>query len=87
MNHALKLQIRNIEGALIRALGTAERRGFRVLGVELNSRKKDFSQLYLTVHSTDRCVQQLKHQLERLHDVMDVSVIAEPVVLTAAAGV
>ena len=87
MNHALKLQIRNIEGALIRALGTAERRGFRVLGVELNSRKADFSQLFLTVHSADRCVQQLKHQLERLHDITDVSIIAEPVVLTAAAGV
>ncbi len=84
--HALELKIRNIEGALIRALGTTERRGFRVLGVELDDAAEhadEARQLRLVVRS-DRCVNTLSRQLEKLHDVFAVAITTEPAVVPVA---
>ena len=71
--HDVRLTIRNIEGALVRALGLTERRGFRVLGVQFCDIEADRKALELTIES-DRDVGMLKRQLEKLHDVFEVRV-------------
>ena len=39
MNHTMKLTIRRVEGAMIRALGLIERRGFAVTSITSSSRR------------------------------------------------
>jgi acetolactate synthase II small subunit len=76
MNHAIHIRMRSAEGAAIRAMGLAERRGFQVVSLTLEPSGADAQQLHMVVASPDRCAQLLGRQLERLYDVMDVAVSA-----------
>lgn len=72
MMHALKIRLRQVEGAALRALGLAERRGFRVVSLTLDPCGPDSQRLSLVVASPNRSVQVLGRQLERLYDVLEV---------------
>ncbi|NIM70670.1 MAG: acetolactate synthase [Xanthomonadales bacterium] len=71
MEHRLLIELKNCEGALLRALGLVERRGYRIRTCNLRADEADRSVLELTVFS-ERPGALLKRQLERLHDVLGV---------------
>ncbi|HLR87073.1 MAG TPA: ACT domain-containing protein [Wenzhouxiangella sp.] len=77
MKHQLHVQLENSEGALLRVLGTVERRGFAITGCRSNANDSGHSDLYLTV-SGARHPDILCRQLERLLDVKSASMIAAP---------
>ena len=72
-DHQLKIELKTSEGAMLRALGLMERRGYHLqtchLHAELNGRRV----LDIVVQS-DRPAALLKRQLERLHDVLGVTI-------------
>ncbi len=69
--HHLQLQLRAVEGAVVRVLGLVERRGFRLLACEAEEVRDGGQPLSLRVRS-ERSPELLKRQLERLHDVLQV---------------
>lgn len=74
MRYRLDLTLRQSEGALTRVLGTAERRGFRPLSVEGETRADgDRWHLQMTVES-ERPADGLHQQLAKLYDCLDVQV-------------
>ena len=74
MRYQLDLTLRRAEGALVRVLGTAERRGFRPLAVEGEARPDgDHWHLQMTVEG-DRAADNLHEQLAKLYDCLDVQV-------------
>lgn len=73
MRHTLQIQLRANEGAIIRTLGTVERRGFRLEQVQVDEARGDGHEVHLTV-SGDRPVALLKRQLERLYDIIWVEI-------------
>ena len=74
MRYRLDLTLRQAEGALARVLGTAERRGFRPLAVEGETRPDgDRWHLRLAVEG-DRSADSLQSQLEKLYDCLAVEV-------------
>jgi len=78
MRYQLDLTVRHAEGALIRVLGLAERRGFRPLAV--NGAVQDEQgawKLQLTVEG-ERSEQTLLQQLGKLYDCLSVEVKACP---------
>lgn len=68
MKHRLNIQLRVCEGAVIRALGLIERRGFRLDAVTLGEAQGDGQAMEVVV-SGGRSPDLLQRQLERLHDV------------------
>lgn len=74
MNHALKVELDQEEGALLRVLGVAERRGWSTTGLqaELTDDNRGFA-LELSVLG-HRSIDLLVRQLERLHVVRTVEV-------------
>ena len=73
MNHAIELRLRAVEGSIIRTLGLAERRGFKLERISVEQQAE--SQLpQLVVSSPMRSIEVLTKQLERLHDVIDVAI-------------
>ena len=70
-DHTLHIQLSSCEGAIIRALGLMERRGYRLQTCTLNRMPDDRCVLDVMVEST-RPGDLLKRQLERLVDVSDV---------------
>ena len=78
MRYRLDLTLRQSEGALTRVLGTAERRGFRPLSVEGETRADgDRWHLQMTVES-ERPADGLHQQLAKLYDCLDVQVLPCP---------
>ncbi|MDJ0654180.1 MAG: ACT domain-containing protein [Xanthomonadales bacterium] len=73
MNHAIELRLRAVEGSIIRTLGLAERRGFKLERV-LVEQQAESQLLHLVVSSPMRSIEVLTKQLERLHDVIDVAI-------------
>ena len=74
MRYRLDLTLRHAEGALARVLGTAERRGFRPVAVEGETRPDgDRWHLQMTVEG-DRPADNLHEQLAKLYDCLDVQV-------------
>ncbi|GAB4194492.1 MAG: hypothetical protein Tsb002_26090 [Wenzhouxiangellaceae bacterium] len=73
MNHMIRLYLRTSEGALVRTLGLTERRGFQLLSCHLLDSHDQRQRLDLTVSAEQRSVAVLRRQLERLHDVLEVS--------------
>jgi acetolactate synthase II small subunit len=71
---SLDLTLDAAEGALIRVLGLAERRGYPPVGVDATT-LGDTLRLTLTVRA-NRPIDLLIRQLERLFDVRDVSLAA-----------
>lgn len=74
MRYRLDLTLRQVEGALVRVLGTAERRGFAPVRVDGEARAEgDRWHLSMTVES-DRAPESLRAQLAKLHDCLAVEV-------------
>jgi len=71
MNHTLHIQLSSVEGAVIRALGLIERRGFSLVKCSVSEPDGAVRDMEVTVSST-RPGDLLKRQLERLHDVFTV---------------
>jgi acetolactate synthase II small subunit len=71
MNQNLMLKMVHVEGALIRVLGLAERRGFRPIRVNASPGEEGTLRVRLTVNSV-RPLEQLITQLEKLYDVTTV---------------
>ena len=69
MKHSLQIQLKSNEGALLRTLGMIERRGFRIDSMSLSEPEGDGRALAVNVTS-DRAVELLQRQLDRLHDVL-----------------
>lgn len=75
MNINLTISINNAEGALIRILGTIERRGHKLLGLSsrASSPGNDIRELLVDVNCGERSPDVLMRQLDRLHDVISIS--------------
>ena len=74
MRYQLDLTLRRAEGALVRVLGTTERRGFRPVSVEGDTQADgDRWHLQMTVEG-DRPGESLLQQLAKLYDCLDVQV-------------
>ena len=71
MNHTLDIQLSGREGAVVRALGLIERRGYSLDTCSVSSADESGQAMQVTVKST-RPGDLLKRQLERLHDVLSV---------------
>lgn len=67
--HALGLVLSRGEGALLRLLGTIQRRGFEIVGLTTQPRDAD-TWIVLMQLSSARDVQCLKRQVEKLYDVV-----------------
>lgn len=67
--HALGLVLARSEGALLRLLGTVQRRGFEIAGLSTQPRDAD-TWIVLMQLSSARDVQTLKRQVEKLYDVV-----------------
>ena len=75
MNINLNISMNNAEGALIRILGTIERRGHKLLGLRsrVSNPGDDFQELLVDVNCGERSPDVLMRQLDRLHDVISIS--------------
>ena len=71
MNYTLHIQLSSVEGAVIRALGLIERRGFSLIKCSVSEPEGNSRSMEVSVSST-RPGDLLKRQLERLHDVFHV---------------
>jgi acetolactate synthase regulatory subunit len=71
MKHQMRIELNTAEGAMLRTVGLVERRGFQVRSCTLHDAVDDHRVLEVSVES-DRSVEVLKRQLERLHDVRSV---------------
>jgi acetolactate synthase II small subunit len=78
MRYRLDLVLRPAEGALLRVLGTAERRGFTPLAIagEQPLDGGDW-RLQVTVHG-QRAPESLQRQIEQLHDCLSVEIAPCP---------
>ena len=76
MRFRLELRLRPAEGALLRVLGTAERRGFAPVAIEGVTEAGDGHwRLAMTVASS-RAPELLARQLEKLYDCLSVQVVS-----------
>ena len=74
MRYQLDLILRRAEGAIVRVLGTTERRGFLPVSVDGEARADgDRWHLRMTVEG-EREPETLTRQLEKLHDCLAVEV-------------
>lgn len=78
MRYRLDLVLRPAEGALLRVLGTAERRGFTPLAIA-GDRPADGGdwRVQLTVHGP-RPPEPLRRQIEQLYDCLSVEIASCP---------
>lgn len=75
MRYRLDLTLRQAEGALVRVLGTTERRGFRPVAVDGQAQPGgERWTLSMTVEG-ERTGQALQQQLAKLHDCLAVEVV------------
>ena len=78
MRYQLDLVLRHAEGALVRVLGTTERRGFRPLAVAGDTADEAGQwRLRMTVEGA-RSDTALRQQLAKLHDCLSVEVLPCP---------
>ena len=68
--HRLNIELSDLEGALLRLLGTTERRGWRAVSLQASSQRERLW-VDLTVRGPGS-IDLLRRQLERLHEVLDV---------------
>jgi acetolactate synthase II small subunit len=73
--HELNLLIAAGEGALVRVLGTIERRGFAFAALSTTATPQGL-RLAMTLHSDARAAEVLLRQLRRLVDVREVALLA-----------
>ncbi len=74
MNHTLHLQLSSSEGAVVRALGLIERRGYSLNSCTISVPDGTGRSMEVSVNSS-RPADLLKRQLERLHDVYLVKLV------------
>jgi acetolactate synthase regulatory subunit len=74
MNYSLRIQLSSVEGAVIRALGLMERRGYTLNKCSVGESDGTGRNMDVSVTST-RSGDLLKRQLERLHDVYHVELL------------
>ena len=76
MRVKLHVSMYNTEGALVRLLGTMERRGHRLLGIrsEQSFLGENTQDLTIDLDCGERSPGLLARQLSRLHDVFEVEV-------------
>jgi acetolactate synthase II small subunit len=74
MKYTLRIQLSSVEGAVIRALGLIERRGFSLSKCTVSESDGSGRDMEVTVTSS-RPGDLLKRQLERLHDVYHVELL------------
>lgn len=74
MNYTLHIQLSGVEGAVIRALGLIERRGFSLGKCSISEADGNGREMKVQVSSI-RPGDLLKRQLERLHDVCHVELL------------
>jgi acetolactate synthase regulatory subunit len=74
MNYSLRIQLSSVEGAVIRALGLMERRGYSLNKCSVSESDGTGRNMEVSVTST-RSGDLLKRQLERLHDVYHVELL------------
>ncbi len=86
MNHTLRVQLSSVEGAVIRALGLIERRGYSLNTCSVSESDGTGRTMEVTVTS-GRPGDLLKRQLERLHDVYHVELIPVAIVNPHQPGV
>jgi acetolactate synthase regulatory subunit len=84
-HHTLKIQLRCCEGAVLRALGLMERRGYRLESCTVSEAQGDGQAMHVCVAS-ERPSELLRKQLERLHDVLWVEISQPAVTLTGRRG-
>lgn len=75
MTHTLCIQLKDCEGAVLRALGVIERRGYRLSRCVIEAADGGERTMQVSVSSV-RPVDLLQRQLERLHDVVSVELQA-----------
>ena len=75
MIHRLEVTLQDGEGALLRVLGTTERRGFRVLAMHAEVGADALCRVELTLEGT-RDAELLGRQLTRLHEVRTAAICA-----------
>ena len=76
MNHALKLELSSVDGALLRVIGVTERRGWSATALQAEpGQVNDTLNLRMRVMG-DRPVELLVRQLSKLKDVRSVGVAA-----------
>lgn len=68
--HEFQLLLSPAEGALVRVLGTIERRGFMLRSVESRPAPRGVN-LSFTLAASNRSPEVLLRQIQRLHDVLD----------------
>jgi acetolactate synthase II small subunit len=74
MNYKLRIQMSSCEGAVVRALGLIERRGFSLIKCAVAESDGMGRQMDVSVESS-RPGDLLKRQLERLHDIHQVELL------------
>ncbi|NOR20198.1 MAG: hypothetical protein GQ538_08950 [Xanthomonadales bacterium] len=74
MNYSLRIQLSSVEGAVIRALGLMERRGYSLNKCLVGESDGTGRNMEVSVTSS-RSGDLLKRQLERLHDVYHVELL------------
>lgn len=72
MNHHLRLEMNDVEGALMRTVGVAQRRGFAIASAHFERIDSGKARLDLAVESANRAIDVLMRQLMRLHEVIHV---------------
>lgn len=76
MNRCLQINLAATEGALIRVLGTVERRGYSLNSLQV---EKNENGMHVSMQiESDRDANVLCRQLDRLFDVQSVVLEAEP---------
>ena len=70
--HEFRLLLSATDGALVRVLGTIERRGFRLGAIESRPGQRGV-QLNFTLAPGGRSPEVLLRQIQRLHDVLEAS--------------
>ena len=86
MQHTLRVQLSGAEGAIIRALGLMERRGFRIIQCSVHEADDKGQAMEVNVES-GRPGDLLKRQLERLHDVLQVELHPPTVIKPKSTGI
>lgn len=81
MSRRLQISITSTEGALIRVLGTVERRGYSLSSLQVEKNESGM-QISMQIES-DRDANVLCRQLDRLFDVQSVVLEAEPALVEA----
>lgn len=77
MRYRVSLILRRAEGALLRVLGLAERRGFTIEAVQCSPvPHQNLWQIAFTV-SSERLADPLKRQLEKLYDCVSVDILLQ----------